>query len=145
MATYLAIKIINGIPQGSVMSVTLFFIALNDIKETIHKPIKYTIYAEDCTVFTTGKNLHTSQQILQEILNNLQDFSLQTSLKFSKIKTTATLFSKKKTDQNHQPSLYLGNHKLQTEPFPKILGLRFDRKHLVTPSSKILKVNATAD
>jgi len=38
----------NGFPQGSVLSVTLFLIAIHDISHQIQKPTKHIIFADDC-------------------------------------------------------------------------------------------------
>ncbi|XP_076385704.1 uncharacterized protein LOC143264092 [Megachile rotundata] len=69
-------EIRNRVPQGSVLSVILFLIAINDITEVFFKPIKYTIFTDNCTFFITGTNLSTMQQILQDKLDKLQKFSL---------------------------------------------------------------------
>jgi hypothetical protein len=41
----------NGLPQGSVISVTLFLVAINDIFNNIQKPIKYILFVDDL-IFT---------------------------------------------------------------------------------------------
>ncbi|XP_043262527.1 uncharacterized protein LOC122403220 [Colletes gigas] len=133
------VEILNGVPQGSVLSVILFLIAINDIAEVFSKPVKYTIFADDCTFFITGKSLSTSQQILQDNLDRLQKYALQTGFKFSKNKTTVTVFSKQRTTQNHQLQLHLGQHQLLITSTPKILGLIFDNKYTWTPFLKKLK------
>ena len=132
-------EISNGVPQGSVLSVTLFLIAINDINKAFKRPIKYTIFADDCTFFTTGKNINTSQQILQEGLNKLQNFASQTGFKFSKNKTTVTIFSKNRKSREHQLQLYLGGKLIKRTDAPKILGLTFDEKHTWIPFLKNLK------
>jgi hypothetical protein len=37
----------NRLPQGSVISVTLFLVAIDDIFNNIQKPIKYTLIVDD--------------------------------------------------------------------------------------------------
>ncbi|XP_043257979.1 uncharacterized protein LOC122400522 [Colletes gigas] len=132
------LKKING-HKGSVLSVFLFLIAINDIAEVFCKPVKHTIFADDCTFFITGKSLSTSQQILQDNLDRLQKYALQTGFKFSKKKTTVTIFSKQRTTQNHQLQLHLGQHQLMITSTPKILGLIFDNKYTWTLFFKKLK------
>ncbi|KAJ8962279.1 hypothetical protein NQ318_018258 [Aromia moschata] len=55
----------NGVPQGSVLSTTLFILALNDICSTVIPPVKYALYAEDFFLYCTGKNTSTTCDMLQ--------------------------------------------------------------------------------
>ena len=120
-------EIINGVPQGSIISVTLFLIAINDITKVIPAPVEYTLYADDVTVLLAGKNIETSQKLLQVTLNNLQTFANEHGFKFSKNKTTVTIFSKQNSI-NKELKLFLQNHKLSVTSEMKILGLTFDQK-----------------
>lgn len=120
-------KIENGVPQGGVISVTFFLLAINEITQSIQAPVKCSFYADDGTILLAGKNLKTSEKILQNTLNQLQIFSNQTGFKFSKSKTTVTIFSKSKTDGS-DIELYLDNQKLNILNEVKILGLTFDTK-----------------
>ena len=52
---------VNGVPQGSTLSVTLFLIAINCITEMIKFPVKCTLFADDFNIFCSGKNLHSTQ------------------------------------------------------------------------------------
>ena len=65
------VELINEVPQGSVLSVTLFLITFNDITRCIPRPIKKSIFADDLTVYCSGKDLLTTQEVLQDCLNNL--------------------------------------------------------------------------
>ena len=78
----------NGVPQGSVISVTVFLLAINEIITNIKQPI-------DVTIFLKGKNLKTSKKLLLQTLNQLDDFSNTAGFKISKNKTQAIIFSKK--------------------------------------------------
>ena len=128
----------NGVPQGSVLSVTLFLIAINDIVRTVQSPVKFSIYADDITVFVTGKNLDTSQQIMQNTLNKLELIANNNGFKFSKTKTTATLFTKH-SNYNPNLNLYMENCKLAIRCQVKILGITFDHNLSWIPHLKILK------
>ena len=61
--------------QESVLSVTLFLVTINDITRVFPKPVKYTLFADDCTFFITQKNLNTSQQIRRNCLDEFQDYA----------------------------------------------------------------------
>ena len=75
-------KIDNGVPQGSVISVTLFLLAINDIVNYISLPVKCTIFADDVTLFIKGKNLKTSESLIQQTLNKISGFANNSGSKF---------------------------------------------------------------
>ena len=121
------IDIENGVPQGSVISVTLFLIALNDIFSCLSPPVCSTTFADDVNLFIKGKNLKTSQTILQSSLNKLLEFANTTGFKFSENKTKAIIFSNKRVDTNDF-NIYLGNCKIEIVKDIKVLGVIFDEK-----------------
>ncbi|XP_072400742.1 uncharacterized protein [Diabrotica undecimpunctata] len=44
----------NGTSQGSVLSSTLFLVAINNILNKLHKPLKARLYADDLVVYIKG-------------------------------------------------------------------------------------------
>ena len=134
------VELINGVPQGSVLSVTLFLITFNDITRCIPRPIKKSIFADDLTVYCSGKDLLTTQEILQDCLDNLLKWAQKTGFKFSNSKSVCILFSKSKTG-NQEPALYLNNHELEVVKETKILGLIFDTKLTWIPHLKYLRTD----
>ncbi|XP_043264231.1 uncharacterized protein LOC122404362, partial [Colletes gigas] len=92
----------------------------------------------DFTLFASGKNIGTTQLILQETLNQLSTFSLNTGFKFSESKSTAIIFNRSSTVQD-KPRLFLGNRILSVVNQVKILGLMFDSKLTWIPHIKQIK------
>jgi hypothetical protein len=41
----------NGLPQGYSLSLTIFFISINDISKYITLPVKTILYAENCNLY----------------------------------------------------------------------------------------------
>ena len=122
-----AVIIQNGVPQGAVISVTLFLLAINDILDYIPSPTRTTIFADDVTIFITGKNLKSSEELMQRTLNSLTKYSASTGFQFSTTKTKAIVFETgRKT--NDIPQLYIGEDTINVVTNIKILGLTFDKK-----------------
>ena len=73
-------KVTSGVPQGTVLGQTLFFIYINDIVENINSNIK--LFADDCVLY---RQIDSPQDhvILQEDLNNLFDWSSTWQMKFN--------------------------------------------------------------
>ncbi|KAJ4438019.1 hypothetical protein ANN_13958, partial [Periplaneta americana] len=128
----------NGIPQGSVISVTLFLIAINNITSVINSPIKACLFADDLIIFCRGKNVSTTQEILQICLNKILRWSKQTRFKLSASKSKSILFSRKKAD-HPSLNLHLNNVIIPTVTTLKFLGIIFDKKLTWLPQLKALK------
>lgn len=87
----------NGIPQGSVLSVTLFILAINSIFRSLSvTPVKSIMYADDLCIFVSSKEIDYIKEQLQTSLEVLEVWSRGTGFKFSEVKTTATIFTRKK-------------------------------------------------
>ena len=126
----------NGLPQGSVINVTMFLLAINNIFKEIPKPIKHLLFADDCHIYCSGQDIKITVEILQQALNTLQSWSNKTGFKFSPGKSQCISFHTRT----------IGNHKLFLKdseiPFCKslrILGIIFDHKLKWTHHLKKLK------
>ncbi len=84
----------NGVPQGTVLSVLLFLVAINDINEHIKFPLKFILYADDLVIMCSGDCLKSVQTYLQTTLLSLQNWSQKTGFTFSDSKTKCMLFCK---------------------------------------------------
>lgn len=117
---------VNGLPQGSVISVTLFLVAINDICQNLPKPVKYTLFADDCNIYCSGSQIETTTKFLQRALDSLSNWSSKTGFSFSPSKTQCIIFNKKKNKQ--QPIINFMNTQLSFLRNIRILGLINDDK-----------------
>jgi len=115
----------NGVPQGSVLSPTLFSVMIDDILSSapIPRNLKYSLYADDCAIWHSSPYAEFSAGRVQLALNSVQQWASRWGFKFSVNKCVGVVFSLRKV-----PAL---NLTLDTQPIPfqnsvKFLGLHFD-------------------
>jgi len=109
-----------GVPQGSVLGPLLFLVYINDIVEHIKCNIK--LFADDTTLYVSFDNQDTANNMLNEDLSKINDWSNQWLVTFSKRKTKAMTMSFKKF--NPEP-LTFNNDELEEVHQHKHLGLTF--------------------
>ena len=114
----------NGVPQGSVLSVTLFAIAVNSVMTCIRPPVEGLLYVDDLTIVCKSANLNLASRQIQLTLNHLFDWSHQTGFCFSPTKTVCVHFCRKR-NCFVDPDLFLGNRQLQFVDEVRYLGLLF--------------------
>ena len=96
----------NGVPQGSILSVTLFSIKMNSIVEALKPGVDCGLYVDDFQISYRSKHVHTIERQLQQCLNKLQDWADENGFKFSKSKTVCMHFCQLRK-QHPDPELYL--------------------------------------
>ena len=89
------VDINNGVPQGSVISVTLFLLAINDVTKHVQLPVNITIFADDIILFIKEKNINSSEKLMQNTLNSLEEHMKISGFQFSSQKTQTITFSNK--------------------------------------------------
>jgi ribonuclease HI len=115
----------NGVPQGAVLSVTLFLVALANLDKDIKKPTKTIGYADDWILYTKSSRLRKAETTMQRALDSLGQWSRQTGFSFSAEKTVVMLFTKL-NNERRDLNLRLGGMLLENVPNHRILGVIFD-------------------
>lgn len=87
-----------GVPQGSVLSPLLFNIAMANLPKLLHKipNLKFTVYADDVTIWTTHGDLTTQQSTLQSGLDAVDSHLNEVGLRASSEKTTYMVVASRK-------------------------------------------------
>ena len=121
----------NGVPQGSVLSPTLFIIMINDILDNPPEGIKLSLYADDVAIWISSSSLQYCKNQIQKALNILQTWSNKWGLKFSAQKTKAMVFTIKRNilvKHKNLLKLKIDNNEIEFVNNFKFLGLHFDSK-----------------
>ena len=118
---------INGVPQGSVISVTLFNILMATINEINAQPVKVLMYADDIIAYTSDKDQDNLESNMQYFLDSLDDWSKRTGLTISKNKTKCMMFHPTRIPKE-KPELTISDELLEYVSEHKVLGMIIDNK-----------------
>ena len=114
----------HGVPQGGVLSPTLFILFMNSIQHVIEPRVKAAIYADDLAIIATENEIGTAQVRLQSCLNRLEKWSDDWAMTINTTKTTYNVFSLSPKHQNIK--LNMNKTPLRKEENPCYLGVVFD-------------------
>ena len=103
-----------GVPQGSILSVTVFSLKINSIVSCLLPDIKYSLYVDDLAIYYSSSHMPSFERKLQQSLNSLGRWCDENGFKFSPIKTMCVHFCQLRK-QHLDPELYLnGTHTFQS-------------------------------
>lgn len=127
------------LPQGSVLSPTLFNLVTNDLCSNFSAPIRCTMYADDLVLYCHGQSVSTTSSIIQSAVNSLSNKIKLLGLSLSPTKSKVINFSK--SSINSTPNIIINNVPLQVVNHCKILGMIFDsrlnwKRHILDTKSE---------
>ena len=126
------------VPQGSILSTTLFNIKINNIVKCLDSKTDGSLYVDDFGICYRSKNMRTIERKLQQCINRIEDWATSNGFKFSKSKTQCVHFCKLRKVHN-DPVLYLYGSLIPVVEESKFLGVFFDRKLSFIPHIRYLK------
>ena len=128
----------EGVPQGSILSPTLFTVKINCFTRQYRKIVMMKKNVDDLAVYCQSSNMAIIERRLQGCLDKLVTCADENGFKFSPTKTLCVHFCKKNGLQP-ETNLKLYGQQLPVEEQVKFLGLFFDKKLSFTPHIKYMK------
>ena len=96
----------QGVPQGSILSTTLFNIKINSIMDCLDPKTDGSLYVDDFCMCYRSKSMRTIERHLQQCINRIENWASNNGFKFSKLKTQCVHFCQLRKVHN-DPELYL--------------------------------------
>ena len=128
----------QGVPQGSILSTTLFNIKINSIMDCLDPKTDGSLYVDDVCMCYRSKSMRTIERHLQQCINRIEKWASHNGFKFSKSKTQCVHFCQLRKVHD-DPELYLYGSLIPVVEDFKFLGVLFDRKLSFIPHIKYLK------
>lgn len=116
----------QGVPQGTVLSPTLFSLYLAGLEKVISPGTSIGMFADDIALWSSGTNIAQLEASINDSLKALSVFAAEFKLCFNPAKSIATFFTTDKHLYNYQPLLKLDHQDLTYEKHPKYLGYILD-------------------
>ena len=133
----------DGVPQGSVLSATLFALSINGIAKIIPKDILYTLFVDDLSISFAASRMSVVERKLQLTINKVIRWAEMRGFKFSMSKTVCMHFCRIR-GVHPDPDLFINEQRISCVKETKFLGLIFDNKlnwnsHLKYLKTKCMK------
>ena len=116
----------EGVPQGGVLSPTLFLVYINDILTTISKRVPNTLHADDLAIWNASEHTTTATYRIQEAISDISKWTLDLGLEINTSKTNSTLFSL--STSKEQIKLGLKDETVPQTDNPTFLGVKLDTR-----------------
>ena len=117
----------TGVPQGGVLSPTLFNIYTADIPPP-RAPVQIMVYADDITITYTHTSTSAVKNYVQPYLHKVFVWTKQNNLTLNPDKTTCTLFTPDPAEYKSNMDLKINTTALSMATHPTVLGFTLDQK-----------------
>ena len=128
----------EGVPQGSVLSCTLFALAVNDLPSSVPDGVESFLYVVDFALVTASSCLASAERRLQLAVGRAHRWATAHGFKFSPQKTVAMHFTKKR-GLFPPLDLSLGRDHIREVSETRFLGMILDSKLTWIPHLKYVK------
>ncbi|GFY30467.1 putative RNA-directed DNA polymerase from transposon X-element [Trichonephila clavipes] len=122
----------QGVPQGSVLSVTLFNIHMSNILHQLPPSVRGMLYVDDLQVSCQGSDMRLIERQLQTTVNRLVQWCDQNGHTISPSKSSCVHFCRKR-NLHPDPSIHIGHIQIPVVSAVRFLGVIFDCKLTFLP------------
>lgn len=130
----------DGVPQGSILSVTLFAVAINGVIGVLPDGVHSSLYVDDLCISFSAARMSLIERKLQLAINRVSTWADRRGFRFSASKTVAMHFCRKR-GVHPDPDLYLGNRRISCVETTRYLGLVFDSRLTWVPHFRYIKAS----
>lgn len=117
-------RVLNGVPQGSILSPSLFNYYINDIfKVNLHGTMQ--LYADDAVIMCSGKDIMNVKADMENDLEKIDEWCRDNKLTINSDKTKFLTFTKRRTINENITISLKGNNIEEVTSF-NYLGLHID-------------------
>ena len=113
----------EGVPQVSVLSVTLFSVAINNMLKEVAPAVKCSLFVDDLAIYCTGYDAASTCRYLQRSINSITKWADNNGFKFPSVKSVAMQFTRSRRVEGT-----LKGAILPYEKEVKFLGMILDAK-----------------
>ena len=128
----------EGVPQGSILSVTLFSIKINNFVKCLTPSIDCALYVDNFIICYRATHMNIVERQLQQNLNKVNKWVRGNGFKFSKSKTKCVHFCSLRKMLNDSV-LKIDDSEIPVINEYTFLGVIFDKKLSFNPHIKYLK------
>ena len=72
-----------GVPQGSVLSVTCFAVAINRVISEISSPVHASLFVDNLAIYCTAYDAESACRYIQKSINSVSEWAKHNGFKFS--------------------------------------------------------------
>nr|KAG5697608.1 hypothetical protein BaRGS_001033 [Batillaria attramentaria] len=131
----------NGVPQGGVVSPTLFLIFIDDIAEKMTKHVSRALHADDFAAWNASEHLSSATIRMQEAVDHIGRWASDWGVEINATKTVTTVFSLSTLPETAK--LKMNGKELEQEDTPTYLGVKLDKRLTWNPHLKDIERKAT--
>ena len=121
----------KGVPQGRILSVTLFSLKINGTLNQLYVTVSGSLYIDDWQISRQEKDTRFIEHQLQTAINRIISWTNNNGFNFSTDKTSSVHFCR----MNHR--------QISAVDASRFLGIMFDKKLTFIPHIPDLRKNAT--
>ncbi|KAK7096645.1 hypothetical protein V1264_003726 [Littorina saxatilis] len=121
-----SVKMREGVPQGGVISPTLFLIYINDITSAIPRHVSNTLHADDLAIWSSAEHTTSAAHRIQDGVKRIHQWTEDWGLQLNRVKSVATVFSL--STSKEKVNLKLGESALPQVETPTFLGVKLDSR-----------------